>query len=308
MYDECKKYLIPKTKYYMMMSDLKIASEDPHKKVRQNYYLLSKFEIVLCGDVVKLIEKRADSSVPPLYYVTIEDTFDIIKRAHLSTGYGGRDRMIKELQKKYANITTKSIELFKSLCEECQKKRKRPTTKGVVVRPILSKDFSSRGQVELIDMQSMAHMNYKWIMVYQDHLTKFGVLRYLTSKCAAEVAYQLMDVFLLFGAPTILKSDNGSEFTANIITELKQRWPDMKLVHGKPRHPHNQGSVERANGDTNDMLVAWLSDNNSKDWTTGINLFNFTRILPIMQESSVPHIQPCLEVRLELDLHLHHMN
>ena len=72
------------------------------------------------------------------------------------------------------------------------------------------------------------------------------------------------------GAPTILQSDNGSEFTANIITELKQLWPDMKLVHGKPRHPQSQGSVERANGDTKDMLVAWLSDNNFKDWTTGI--------------------------------------
>ena len=112
-----------------------------------------------------------------LYNVTIEDTFDIIKRTHLSTGHGDRDRMIKELQKKYANITTKSIELFKSLCEECQKKRKRPITKGVVKRPILS-----RGQVDLIDMQSIAHMNHKWIMVYQDHLTKFCVLRFLTSK------------------------------------------------------------------------------------------------------------------------------
>ena len=113
-------------------------------------------------------------------------------------------------------------------------------------------------------MQSMAHMNCKWIMVYQDHLTKFCVLRPLTSKRAAEVAYQLVDVFLLFGAPTILQSDNGSEFTANIITELKQLWPDMKLVHGKPRHPQSQGSVERANGDIKDMLVAWLSDNNSR--------------------------------------------
>ena len=79
--------------------------------------------MLLCGDVEKLIKKRADSSVPPLYYVTIEDTFDIIKRTHLSTGYGGHDRMIKELQK-YANITTQSNERFKSLCEECQKKRK----------------------------------------------------------------------------------------------------------------------------------------------------------------------------------------
>ena len=107
-------------------------------------------------------------------------------------------------------------------------------------------------------MQSMAYMNCKWIMVYQDHLTTFCVLKPLTSKHAAEVAYQLVDVFLLFGAPTILQSDNGFQFTANIITELKQLWPDMKLVHGKPRHPQSQGSVEHANSDIKDMLVVWL--------------------------------------------------
>ena len=40
---------------------------------------------------------------------------------------------------------------------------------------------ATRGQVDLIDMQSMAHMNYKWIMVYEDHLTKSCVYRPLTS-------------------------------------------------------------------------------------------------------------------------------
>ena len=179
-------------------------------------------------------------------------------------------------------------------------------TKGVVVRPILSKDFSSRGQVNLIDMQSMAHMGYKWIMVYQDHLTKFCVLRSLTSKRAAEVAYQLMDVFLLFGIPTILQSDNGSEFTANIITELKQLWPDVKLVHVKP-------VTHRVKDQWNVLMVTsrtrWLPGCQitiPKIGLLELSLFNFTRILFIMQESSVHHIQPCLEVRLELDLHLHH--
>jgi hypothetical protein len=56
---------------------------------------------------------------------------------------------------------------------------------------------------------------------YQDHLTKFAVLRPLTSKLAAEVGFQLLDIFLFFGAPHILQSHNGREFTANIIKELK---------------------------------------------------------------------------------------
>ena len=85
---------------------------------------------------------------------------------------------------------------------------------------------------------------------------KFNVIHPLTSKRAAEVAYQLMDIFLLFGAPHILQSDNGSEFTAQIISDLKELWPELVMVHGKPRHPQSQGSVERANYDIKDMLVA----------------------------------------------------
>ena len=92
--------------------------------------------------------------------------------------------------------------------------------------------------------------------MYQDHLTKFVVIRPLTSKRAAEVAYQLMDIFLLFGAPHILQSDNGSELTAQIISDLKELWPELVIVHGKPCHQQSQGSVERANYDIKDMLVA----------------------------------------------------
>ena len=66
-------------------------------------------------------------------------------------------------------------------------------------------------------------------MVYQDHLTKFCVLKPLTSKHAAEVAYQLLDIFLLLGVPYILQSDNGSDFTAKVIEELKQLWPELVM-------------------------------------------------------------------------------
>src|SRR5579872_4887792 len=99
----------------------------------------------------------------------------------------------------------------------------------------------------------------------------------LSSKRAAEVAYQLLDIFLLFGAPHILQSDNGSEFTAAVITELKLLWPDLLIVHGKPRHPQSQGSVERLNCDVKDMLIAWLGDNNSVNWPVGLKFVQFSK-------------------------------
>jgi len=80
---------------------------------------------------------------------------------------------------------------------------------------------------------------------------------------AEEVAYQLMDIFCMFGAPFILQSDNGREFANKIIQNVADMWSGMKLVYGKPRHSQIQGSVERSNQDVRDMLVAWMSDNNT---------------------------------------------
>ena len=90
-------------------------------------------------------------------------------------------------------------------------------TKGVVC-PIFPMKLYLGRHVDLIDTQSMVKSKFKCIKVYQDHLTKSCVFRALTSKFTTEVAFQLMDIFLLFGAPVILQSDNGSEFTTKIIT------------------------------------------------------------------------------------------
>jgi len=87
---------------------------------------------------------------------------------------------------------------------------------------------------------------------------------------AEEVAYQLMDIFYIFGAPFILQSDNGCEFANKTIQNLAVMWPGMKLVHGKRRHSQSQGPVERSNQDVRDMLVTWMSDNNTKTWSEGL--------------------------------------
>jgi hypothetical protein len=94
--------------------------------------------------------------------------------------------------------------------------------------------MNSRSQVDLIDMQSQADEGYKFIMVYQDHLTKFVLLRPLQSKRAEEIAFRLTDILLTCGAPCILHSNNGREFVNSVITEISTLWPELNIVHGKP--------------------------------------------------------------------------
>jgi hypothetical protein len=69
----------------------------------------------------------------------------------------------------------------------------------------------------------------------------------------------------MFGAPFTLQSENGREFANKIIQNLVEMWPGMTIVHGKPRHSQSQGSVERSN-----MLLAWMSDNNTKARSEGL--------------------------------------
>lgn len=119
-------------------------------------------------------------------------------------------------------------------------------------------------------MQTSQDGGYQFILNYQEHLTKFLYLRPLKTKTTAEVAYNLVDIFCVIGAPSVLQSDNGREFCNSVIEELKNMWPDLKIVHDKPRHFQSQGSIERANRDVQDILVAWMEDNNLSKWSEGL--------------------------------------
>jgi hypothetical protein len=72
---------------------------------------------------------------------------------------------------------------------------------------------------------------------------------------------------------------DGLEFTASIISQLTDLWPECKLVHGKPRHPQSQGSVEWASADIKDMTVTWMRENSCKDWPVGIKFVQFQKNL-----------------------------
>ena len=100
--------------------------------------------------------------------------------------------------------------LYLRLSVPCLKKSKVPK-KVMVIKPMIFSEMNSGAQVDLTDMQSQPDGDLKWILVYQNHLTKFVKLRLVRSKRAPEIAYQLLDIFSIFGVPSILQSENERE-------------------------------------------------------------------------------------------------
>jgi hypothetical protein len=71
----------------------------------------------------------------------------VIHEAHIAVGHGGRTRMIKELNRKYKNVTVESIVTYLRHCEPCQEKK--TLKKGFLVKPILYNEMNSRWPADL---------------------------------------------------------------------------------------------------------------------------------------------------------------
>lgn len=271
-------------KYAKVVQEVKEATEKKVGRTKKDRDRIRKYSICTVNGQERLIEPPTGGDIK--YYVSNGEMYDALMEAHLAVSHGGKNRMLPILGRKYCNVSQEAVLLFLSLCGICLAKKK-PKKRGIVVKPMVFEEMNQRCQVDLIDMQSHPDGAYRFIFVYQDHLTKFVVLRPLERKTAEEVADNLLDVFCIFGAPSVLQSDNGREFCNHLITEMTAKWEEVKIVHGKPRHSQSQGSVERANQDVQDMLTAWMMQNRSTKWSQGLRFIQCAKNRAIHQGTRI---------------------
>ena len=63
-----------------------------------------------------------------------------------------------------------------------------------------------------------------------------------------------------------------SEELADVITEIRQLWPECRMVRGSPRHSESNGGVERVNRTVQAKLGTWMQDTNSRRWSVGCRI------------------------------------
>ena len=151
------------------------------------------------------------------------------------------------------------------------------------IRNIVTAGFGQRGQIDLINFQSMPDGLFHFLLNYIDHGFKVLVSIPIVAKRASCVAVALLNIFTLFGPPKILQYDNGGEFSQSamdhhgnclyledveidlIISEMKILWLECTLVRGSPRHSESNGGVERVNQTVQRKLGAWMMQNKKNE-------------------------------------------
>jgi hypothetical protein len=120
--------------------------------------------------------------------------------------------------------------------------RKNPITKPArgSRKPILSKDFCIRFQLDLIDFCKLRKRDpfgvlMRWVLTIKDYDTGLVYLCTLPCKHPKLVAYKLQEIFGSIGYPTIFHTDNGKEFTGKLILQfLCNLNPNIFRVTGRP--------------------------------------------------------------------------
>ena len=265
--------------------------------LRQTYYRFRKNYVVKQSNSTNILYK---ANSPNLFRgVPRNELFNLFETVHNDDGkHLGRDRLFTELKKQFAGFSRKIILKFVGMCPECQLQKSKKFLKSTVTKPIRSSDFASRGQVDLIDMQASRAMNesYNFLLVYQDHLTKFIVPRPLKRKTAAEVTSILLDILCLIGPPHILLSDNGKEFkNINWAKRIRELWPGCKTVNGRSRHPQSQGSFERVFKEIKKVLGALMRKNNDPCWVKYVSIaqHSINNTSPHSKLENIRHLCHC---------------
>lgn len=134
----------PLAKYNDIVEKIKAMEKNPPCNTPGEYYLLRKFVVAniegkerLCckPENCSVFEKTVDSTRCELkFYVALEEIFDCIDEVHRSMIHGGKDRIVRNIQKKgVVNITRETVELYLSFCKVCRPQKKEASRKTKIV-------------------------------------------------------------------------------------------------------------------------------------------------------------------------------
>ena len=163
----------------------------------------------------------------------IGNAYDLIMDEHLSgTGVhlsAGRTHAL--VKHRYSRVPKWVTALAVKCCPICSHVPvKKKTQAGHT--PLITRGFSARGQVDLIDFQANPDGEFKWMLNYVDHGIKLYDCRPLRTKSAAAVAAALVDIFTFIGPPKLLQADNGAEFRCAALKSVSKALTDEEACIG----------------------------------------------------------------------------
>lgn len=178
-----------------------------------------------------------------------EDITRVLPENHESPfgGQQGITRTTKRIKQTYywPTITKDTTEYIRK-CESCQKIKSSKNTKIPLKITTTSRTPFERVALDIVGPLPISHDNNKYILTFQDDLTKFSEAIAVPNAEANTIARMLIErIVCRFGIPDSILTDQGSNFLSNLFKEVCKILKTRKL-QTTPYHPQTNGALERS--------------------------------------------------------------
>ena len=173
----------------------------------------------------------------------------VLELAHAvpMAGHLGKQKTAQRiLQRFYWPTLFRDVAEFCRSCGSCQKLSKRkPCRAPLIPLPVLEEPFS-RIAMDIVGPLPRSHSGKRYILVVCDYATRYPeaiLLKSIEAECVAE---ELVTLFSRMGIPKEILTDQGSNFTSQLLTEVYHLL-HVHPMRTTPYHPQTDGLVERFN-------------------------------------------------------------
>lgn len=193
---------------------------------------------------------------------------DLIRENHdtPTAGHAGTHRTYCRLLQKYYWPKMKAdVASYVRTCRTClAHKPEQKAPAGLMSgRPDVKKPWELLS-VDLVGPLPKSSSGYMYILSVQDYFSKFCVFIPLRTPTAKAIVRQLEDrIFLVFGVPRVLLTDNGKVFVGREMKQLASTY-EVQLKHTAYYHPQ-ANACERQHRTLKVMLSSFVKDK-QRDW------------------------------------------
>ncbi|XP_076043867.1 uncharacterized protein LOC143026959 [Oratosquilla oratoria] len=202
---------------------------------------------------------------------------DILSIAHDGVGghLGVRKTYTKILSHFYWPKLKRDVSTYCRTCRPCQVAGKpNPTVKPYPLQPIpVVKELFSKIIIDCVGPLPKTPRGFQFLFTIVDCATRYPEAIPLRRITAKNVVRALVHFFTQVGLPTVVQSDQGSNFTSRLFNQVMESL-GVRQSRSSAYHPQSQGVVERFHQTLKRVLRTFCIET-GRDWDEGVDLLLF---------------------------------
>jgi hypothetical protein len=182
-------------------------------------------------------------------------------------GHRGMNRTVREIRKRYDWSNTKrEIEGYVEKCQSCHvNKTLGPRHKFSMEITTTARKPFERCSIDIVGPTTETIKGNKYILTFQDDLTKFVVAEPIQALDAETVAREFVrSIILRFRAPEVVLSDLGSNFLSELFRNTCKLLR-IKKLNTTAFHPESNGGLEKGHRVLVEYLRHYVAED-QRDW------------------------------------------